>query len=281
MSNVRTLNLLLAAGVASGCSAIPVPSVQVPSVQVPTGVGIGRIGQAALFPIGVAKEREIGFGIASTVAGRYDFLDDEALNEYVTLVGTAVAEQSVRKGELAFHFGVLDTDDVNAFAAPGGYIFVTRGALALMQSEAELAGVLAHEVAHVDEKHVLEDIRRSDVMATATDEAALQGTLMDRISELGATLIFTGLAREDEVAADAVGAVYASGVGYRPDGMLQFLQHLDAAVRSDGEGLSEWVASHPPTAERIEALRRAMSREGLQPTVGVSGEERFRARMSR
>jgi predicted Zn-dependent protease len=239
------------------------------------------MGQAALVPIGVAKEREIGFGIAATVAGRYTLIEDAALNEYVSLVGAAVSEQSVRSGELSFYFGILDTDDVNAFAAPGGYVFVTRGALALMQSEAELAGVLAHEVAHVDEKHVLDDIRRSDALATASDEAALQGPLLDRISELGASLLFTGLAREDEVQADALGLVYASAVGYRPDGMLQFLQHLEQAVRVEGGGVREWVATHPPTAERIDELRRAMTAAGMQPEAGVSGEQRFRARVGR
>jgi predicted Zn-dependent protease len=274
MSAGPRVALLLLAGLGwAGCSSIP--------IQIPSTMGLGRIGGAALLPIGVAKEREIGFGIASNVAGRYSLVEDSALHEYVTLVGTAVAEQSVRSGEITFHFGVLDTDDVNAFAAPGGYIFVTRGALAHMQSEAELAGVLAHEVAHVDEKHVLEDIRRSDVMGTATDEAALQGPLMDRISELGTGLLFTGLAREDEVEADALGAAYASAVGYRPDGMIQFLEHLEQAVRVESGGIREWVATHPPTAERVEALRSAIAAAGLDPGAGVTGEERFRARTGR
>jgi predicted Zn-dependent protease len=249
--------------------------------SLPSTAGLGRIGTAAVIPIGVEKEREIGAGIAATVVGRYSLVADDALNDYVSLVGAAVAEQSVRAGEVAFHFGVLDTDDVNAFAAPGGYVLVTRGALALMQSEAELAGVLAHEVAHVDEKHVLDDIRRSDVLATASDEAALQGPLLDRISELGASLLFTGLARDDEVEADALGVVYASAVGYRPDGMVQFLEHLEQAVRVESGGVREWVATHPPTSERIDALRRAMAQQGLQPDAGVGGEQRFRARMRR
>jgi beta-barrel assembly-enhancing protease len=263
--------VLLATVVASGgCASLP--------ISLPTTGGLGRIGAAALVPIGLGKEREIGFGIAATVAGRYKLLDDRALNQYVSLVGAAVAEQSARVGEVGFSFGVLDTGDVNAFAAPGGWIFVTRGALALMQSEAELAGVLAHEIAHVDKKHVLEDIRRSDVMATATDEAALQGPLLDRISALGATMLFTGLAREDEVEADSVGLVYASAVGYRPDGMLQFLQHLEQSAGTQPGGVREWIATHPPTAERIEALRRSMAASGLQPTTGVGGEQRFLAR---
>ena len=275
--------LLLATVALGACSQIQaaLPAGALPSAGLPSAGGLSRIGQAALLPIGTAKEHEIGFGIAATVAGRYKLVNNPALNSYVSLVGAAVAEQSARVGEVQFSFGVLDTDDVNAFAAPGGYVFVTRGALALMTSEAELAGVLAHEIAHVDEKHVLEDIRRSDVMATASDEAALTGPLLDRISELGSSLLFTGLAREDEVEADAIGVGYARAVGYRPDGMLQFLQHLEQVVQSSGGGVREWVASHPPTAERIEALRRHMADSGIQPTTGVGGEQRFRARTGR
>jgi predicted Zn-dependent protease len=267
---------LATATLAGACASVGIPT----TLGVPSVGSIGRLGAAAL-PIGPVKEREIGFGIAATVAGRYRVVEDSALQSYVGLVGAAVAEQSVRGAEVGFRFAVLDTEDVNAFAAPGGYIFVTRGALALMESEAELAGVLAHEVAHVDEKHVLDDIRRSDVMATASDEAALTGPLLDRISELGANLLFTGLAREDEVRADSLGVVYASAVGYRPDGMLHFLQHLDQAARAQEGGMREWVATHPPMSERIEAVQRVLASTGLRPDQGVGGEARFQARTGR
>ena len=81
--------------------------------------------------------------------------------------------------------------------------------------------------------------------------------------------------------ADAIGVEYARAVGYRADGMLQFLQHLEQVVQASGGGVREWVASHPPTAERIEELRRHMASEGIQPTTGVGGEQRFRARTGR
>lgn len=247
------------------------------SMSMPSAAGLGRMGAAAL-PIGPEKEGEIGFGIAAAVAGRYPLAQDRALNEYVSMVGAAVAEQSMRAGEVDFRFGVLDTEDVNAFAAPGGYIFITRGALALMESESELAGVLAHEVAHVDEKHVLDDIRRADVMGTATDEAQLSGPLLDAISGAGASLLFTGLSRDDEAQADSLGMLYASAVGYRPDGMMQFLLHLDAAVEQQEGGVGEWVATHPPTTERVDRLRAQIAAAGLRADGGVTAERRFRTR---
>ena len=250
------------------------------SMQVPSAAGLGRVGQAAL-PIGPAKEKEIGFGIAATIAGRYRLIDNAAVNEYVSLVGATVAQQSIRGGDVEFHFGVLDTDDVNAFAAPGGYILITRGALALMQSEAELAGVLAHEVAHVDEKHVLDGIRQQGVMNTATEEAQVSGALLDAISGAGASLLFGGLSREAEEEADSLGMLYASASGYRPDGMAQFLAHLAAEIaeqQAAGTG-GGWTSTHRAPEERISAIQADITAAGMSAEQGVAGTERFRQRV--
>jgi beta-barrel assembly-enhancing protease len=246
---------------------------QLPAV---TGDGLFRIGAAAL-PIGSEKEQEIGFGIAATVAGRYRLLDDPQLNRYVNLVGQAVAQQSVRGSEIPFRFGVLDTDEVNAFAAPGGFIFITRGALALMESEADLAGVLAHEIAHVDQKHVLDEIRRSSVFQTVSDEADLRGPLLDRISEFGSSLLFTGLSREDELEADSLAVLYAAATGYRADGLVHFLQRFAAAEQSAGHDthLREWRATHPSTTERLTLLQQQVRRAGLDAELGQAAAERF------
>lgn len=243
-----------------------------------SGEGLVNIGASAL-PIGPEKEREIGFGIAATVAGRYQLLNDPELTEYVNLVGQAVAQQSIRRDEVQFRFGVLDTEDVNAFAAPGGYILVTRGALGLMESEADLAGVLAHEVAHVDQKHVLDEIRRSSVMKSVSDEAALSGAILDAIAELGTSMLFTGLSREDEMEADSLGILYATATGYRPGGLADFLRRLVEAETGEHEGVAEWKATHPSTAERLQSLEGQMSRAGIDPGSGQEVRERFRARV--
>jgi predicted Zn-dependent protease len=240
--------------------------------------GLVNIGASAL-PIGPEKEREIGFGIAATVAGRYSLVNDPELMHYVNLVGQAVAQQSIRHGEVPFRFGVLDTDDVNAFAAPGGYIFVTRGALGLMDSEAALAGVLAHEVAHVDQKHVLDEIRRSSVMKTVREESQLEGPLLDQIAELGGSMLFMGLSREDEMESDSLGVLYAAATGYQAAGLVQFLARLSAEERTGGEvseGVQEWMATHPSTTERLEALRSEIERAGIDPEAGQAAADRFR-----
>ena len=243
-----------------------------------SGEGLVNIGASAM-PIGPEKEREIGFGIAATVAGRYELLNDPELTEYVNLVGQAVAQQSIRGSEVAFRFGVLDTDDVNAFAAPGGFILVTRGALGLMDTEADLAGVLAHEVAHVDQKHVLDEIRRSSVIKSASDEGALSGALLDAVAELGTSMLFTGLSREDEMEADSLGVLYATATGYRPGGLASFLRRLVEAEGEAHEGMAEWTATHPSTAERLQALEAQMARAGIDPESGEAVRERFQARV--
>ena len=242
------------------------------------GAGLVNIGASAL-PIGPEKEQQIGFGIAATVAGRYPLDEDAELNRYVNLVGQAVAQQSIRGAEVPFRFGVLDTEDVNAFAAPGGYIFVTRGALGLMETEADLAGVLAHEVAHVDQKHVLDEIRRSSVMTSVQEEADLEGPILDQLAELGGSMLFTGLSREDEMEADSLGVLYAVATGYEAAGLVRFLEKLVEAEQAEGEvseGMREWMATHPSTAERLEALTGQLERAGIDPSAGQAVRDRFR-----
>jgi beta-barrel assembly-enhancing protease len=257
----------------AGCAGASFP-------EMPGGAlgSLARVGTQAL-PIGVEKEAEIGAGIAAVVAGRFRLADDPALQRYVSLVGSAVAQSSPRSDEVEFRFGVLDTDDVNAFAAPGGFIFVTRGALRLMEDEAELAGVLAHEVGHVDQKHVLEQIRRSGVISTARSESQLTGALLDQIASAGSSLLFTGLGRAEELEADSLGVLYAAAAGYDPGGLRRFLTRLgegQSGVRGAGvqSSLAEWRASHPPVEERLDAVER----QGSAAAGGgsVTAGDRFR-----
>ncbi len=105
-----------------------------------------------LLPISTPREIEIGRGVAATIAGRYLIMDDTALTRYVSLVGLAVAGEDPR-ADIAYRFAGLETPTVNAFAAPGSYVFITRAALNLIANESVLAGVLGHEVGHVNRRH--------------------------------------------------------------------------------------------------------------------------------
>lgn len=271
---MNRLSLLCGCLLLGGCAGAALPNISRESLE-----GIGRMAGAAMvaktLPIGPEKEREIGRGIAAIVAGRYGVVREEELNRYVNLVGQAVAQQSPRSGEVEFRFAVLDTADVNAFAAPGGYIFVTRGALALMETEADLAGVLAHEVAHVDKKHVLSDIQNADAARAAADEARISGPLLDRLSELGASLLFSSVERKDELEADSLGLLYAAATGYRADGLPRFVGRLAAAEQKPTARMQEWMATHPAAADRLAALDRQMQALGPAGRRGVPVAERF------
>lgn len=235
-------------------------------------VAIGR----TLLPISTAKEIEIGRGVAATIAGRFSISGDADLTRYVNLVGLAVAGEAPRP-DLAYRFAVLETPLVNAFAAPGGYVFITRGALGLIESEAELAGVLAHEVAHVNRRHVIEQIRKSDIMREVRDQLELTGSRLDRVIGTGANALFMGLSREDELEADSLGFEYAAGVGYDPGGLAAFVARLE---RQGGEGpLAEFFATHPRPAERLQSLSRIAHRAAYPP--GPVLAERFRASLRR
>ena len=237
---------------------------------------LDRLKQAAsiartLLPISTDKEIEIGRGIAATIAGRYPVSTDTALTRYVNLVGLTVASVDPR-GDIQYHFAVLETPDVNAFAAPGGYVFVTRGALSLMQSEAELAGVLAHEVGHVNRRHVINQIRKSDTMREVRDQLDLQGATLDKVVGTGSDALFMGLSRDDELQADSLGLEYASAAGYDPGGLAAFVTHLNAHA---GEGaLAAFFATHPKPEDRVERLNAIAAREHL--AGGVDLAARFR-----
>jgi predicted Zn-dependent protease len=238
---------------------------------------LDRLRQAAniartLLPISTEKEIDIGRGIAATIAGRFPVSSDVELTRYVNLVGLTVASQDPR-GDIEYHFAVLETPTVNAYAAPGGYIFITKGALGLIQNEAELAGVLAHEVGHVNQKHVINQIRKSDTMREVRDQLDIQGSTLDRVVGAGANTLFMGLSRGDEMEADSLGLEYASSAGYDPGGLAAFVGRLD---RHAGEGpLAEFVATHPTPADRTERLRAIAQREGL--ASGAVLPERFKA----
>jgi beta-barrel assembly-enhancing protease len=229
---------------------------------------------SVLLPISTTKEIDIGRGVAATVAGRYPISTDSTLNAYVNMVGQVVAAEAPRP-DINYLFAVLETADVNAFAAPGGYIFITRGALDLIDSESELAGVLAHEVAHVNKRHVVDQIRQSDVLRGIQEETGIKGEKLLQVVGAGANVLFTGLSRGDEEESDSLGVEYAAGAGYDPKGLSNFINRL--AQRSQDskllDKLSDLIATHPAASERIDKLDRIA--ENLT-SEGAQLKERYR-----
>jgi len=210
--------------------------------------------QAATKPLTLEEEEGMGRSVAAKLVANYTLYNNDELTRYVNMVGDTVAAQADRQ-DISYHFAILDSDDINAFSAPGGYIFVTRGALALCDDESELAGVLAHEVGHVAAKHVVHVIERDKMVRAGTQEATSHmnaGQLNDMFNKLASAalvkILDQGLAPGDEYDADARGVKYAYAAGYSADGLERFLTKLDSAI-SHGKK-SFWTRTHPPIADR-------------------------------
>jgi predicted Zn-dependent protease len=218
------------------------------------------------------EERRLGENVSASLRSKYGVVQDAELTKYVTLVGSALAQASSRPG-LDWKFIVLDTDGVNAFAAPGGFVHITRGLLGLMKTESELAGVLGHEITHVTAKHTVRFIQQSKGI-TITSDMAGRGNYRDyvvaKMSEKAFHLLLDGtFSREDEREADKVGVELANKLGYAPNGLAEALKKIDArnSGRTDRNGL---FASHPAAKERIEAIDKQIRDEKLTGTATVA-----------
>jgi len=209
------------------------------------------------------KEIEIGGGVASNLLGAAPLVKNAAVQKYVNDVGRWLALQTERP-DLPWQFAVLDDDDVNAFAAPGGYVFITKGLLMHMKSESELAGVLAHEISHVLRKHHLNAIRkgaRTDLMVEFGSEVAKQkgaSQSLIKLANAGTQLYARGLDKEDEFEADRMGVVIAARAGYDPYGLPAVLQTLQSLNAKDSK-LALMFKTHPAPADRLGQLDQLMT----------------------
>jgi Zn-dependent protease with chaperone function len=199
------------------------------------------------------EEQQLGAAVSERIRTRYGVVQDAAVHRYVTLVGSVLAQASSRPG-LTWHFLVLDTDGVNALAAPGGYIHITRGALSLMKNEAELAGVLAHEIVHVTEKHTIRAIQKGKLVQMGADESlAGNPALFNKLVDKATDVVMAGFGRSEELESDTKGIVLANKVGYAPVGLSGFLTTL-AERNKDATEKQGLFASHPEMKERLQKL---------------------------
>ena len=206
------------------------------------------------------EESRIGKQIAGNLLGAVPLVRDDKLQNYVNLVGNWVALQSGRN-DITWHFGVLDTEDINAFAAPGGYVFVTKGLYRLLGNEAELAGVLAHEIAHVSKKHHLKVLKQSSLIGAlgqaASSKAKDSDQAVQNLIGNGAEIMARGLDKNAEYEADRVGMVFAARAGYDPWGLPTVLQDMAGLPAKDNR-TSLLYKTHPHPADRLAKLGEAV-----------------------
>ncbi len=211
--------------------------------------------------IGPAEEKVIGDSVALEIVGRYGGLvRDEAITQRVMLVGRSLARYSARP-ELDWRFGVLDSATVNAFSAPDGYVFITRGLYDLAENDDVLAAILSHEIAHITGRHALKIVARGEFLSGATSLAAARSGEVRKVDaqlkqfnlgvgQITKTLFEKGFDPQTEYGADKEGRHLAVTTGYAPGALRLVLQRLQART-GDPKTI---FSTHPPLSERIKRL---------------------------
>jgi predicted Zn-dependent protease len=247
---------LLLAGGCAGASALSAVPIAV--------TGVTKATQAAR-PINDSEEYYVGRAVAARIIGKYPVSQDAKLTEYVNEVGNTVARKSSRPQTFrGYHFAVLETQEINAFACPGGTIFITKGLVQTCATEDQLAAVLAHEVGHVANKDGINSIskaRWTEVWTAMGAEAARQyggvaGNLVTlfegSIDDVFKTVVVNGYSRTAEEAADRDAVATLAKAGYNPRALSQVLDKMMAKEKGAAGGIFK---THPPTGERLAKLK--------------------------
>lgn len=223
------------------------------------------------------EERRIGNRIAGHFLGAVKLVPDPALQRYVNLVGNWVAQQGERPS-LPWRFGVVDSDDINAFAAPGGYIFVTKGLYRRLADEADLAAVLGHEIGHVIQKHHIKVMQQSQIIAAAAGALGQQFKDEDQLIQSlvgnGAEILARSLDKEAEFEADRVGMILAARAGYDAHALPKVLEDIGHVSDKDSR-IALLFKTHPRPADRLDHLREAVGNRLDDLPAGKTLGQRF------
>jgi predicted Zn-dependent protease len=221
-------------------------------------------------------EIRIGKQVAGDLLGAAPLVKDDTLQQYVNSVGRWIALQSGRP-DLPWKFGVIESEDINAFAAPGGYVFLTKGLYKRLNNEAELAGVLAHEIAHVSKKHHLDLLKKSaliGMLAQSVSKEVKGDAGVQNLIGNGAEMLARGLDKEAEFEADRIGVVFAAQSGYDAWGLPTVLQDM-ATINTKDDRLALLYKTHPSAADRLARLGEAVGDRFDNLPAGKEFADRF------
>ena len=247
-----------------GATPIP-PTPTFGSLQIPgTDIVIPRIDDE--------EEIAIGQSVAQQIEAEFTIYSSPQALSRVSHIGQAIVPVSDRP-HLPYTFTLLDTDQINAFAVPGGFIYVTRGMLDFVQNDDELAAVIGHEVAHIARRHGAQKLEtlalaEAAVMLLLQAEPDLEQIYETQEGRLGAematTLLLSGWSRQDEFEADEYGTIYMAQAGYDPQAIIVLFERMEAAfTTSQHDEIAQLFATHPPFPERIRHIEQIIAREGL------------------
>lgn len=231
-----------------------------------TACSAAAIAGAACGPVSQDQEVAIGAQAAQDVSAQLPILADPLISAYVDSLGRAIARRTAR-ADLAWHFAVVNTDVVNAFALPGGYVYVNRGVLARARTMSELAGVLGHEIEHVVRRHSVRQMQQTQEAQTGVTIVCMLTHVCTHAAaqvgiNLASTLAFARFSRTDEQQADEGGFQNVLRAGVDPAGMLSFFEVLAATEQAAGGGpslVTAWFTDHPGTQDRIADIRRMLA----------------------
>jgi predicted Zn-dependent protease len=224
-----------------------------------------------------AEEIALGREITGSILGAAPLVKDEALQQYVNKVGRWVASQSERS-DLPWKFGVIDSNDLNAFAAPGGYVLITKGLYQKLANEAQLAGVLGHEIAHVVKKHQLKVLQKQQLLSMGAGKLSDLFGKNDKLAKkalgTGAEISARSLDKDAEFEADRMGLVLAARGGYEAFGLPEVLQTIGHTSKSDSS-VALLFKTHPSPDERLAKLGDAVGSNLDKAKAGKTLESRF------
>ena len=218
-------------------------------------------------------EVEIGRQASKEIEKEMPMLKDEAVVSYIDSLGQAMVKAS-NLTMFEYHFNVVDTDDVNAFALPGGYLYVNRGLIETAETESELAGVIGHEIGHVVGHHGARQISKQyglavlvELVAGGGGNSSLARDIASQFASVGAGLTLLKYGRLAEQESDAYAVQFTSKAGIHPEGVAKFFEKLLALHENQPEGMEVWFTTHPHTQERIQFVRQEISK--LPSTAGL------------
>lgn len=230
------------------------------------------------------KEMQIGRQLAMEVEQQAKMVDDPIITEYVNRVGQNIVLHSDAK--IPFTIKVIDSDEVNAFALPGGYFFVNKGLILAADSEAELAGVMAHEIAHVAARHAMENqgkgqLLQYGMLAGMILTGGIAGSVLQNTAGIAQALAFLKFSRGAEVEADKLGVQYLYASGYDPTGMSTMFEKLASKNRKKPGTISKLFSSHPPSLERRDDSLELVARfpEKEEYVISTSEFQRVKAQL--
>jgi predicted Zn-dependent protease len=215
--------------------------------------------QPEFIMVSTAQENKLGLSIAKRIEKEYKLVSDPRVQERIAAIGQKIAAVSGRK-DITYHFSVLDVDEVNALALPGGYIYVFRGLVDKMPGDDSVAAVLAHEVGHVEAKHPIKKLQSQVgynfmriLVASSTQDADFV-----RGSDIAFSQAFLAYSREDELQADRLGIKYMKDAGYNPEAMLSVLKKLREVDLQRPIQQLNFARTHPYIADRQRVVKEEL-----------------------